>query len=61
MASPTSYSAASVAMVSPLAYPSAILRFWPTSSADGRPNFLPCSLALAMPTSVREKISLRSN
>ena len=43
-------------MVSPAAYRSAILRFWPTSNADGRPNFLPCERALRMPASVRASI-----
>src|SRR6516225_2139848 len=48
-------------MVSPAAYRSAILRFCPTSNAEGRPNFLPCSRALRIPASVRARISDRSN
>jgi hypothetical protein len=56
VASPTSYSRASSAIVSPAAYLSAILRFWPASRALGRPNFLPCSRAFWVPASVRDWI-----
>jgi hypothetical protein len=47
VASPTSYSRARFAMVSPAAYLSAILRRWLASIAEGRPNFASPRVALA--------------